>query len=140
MIRKGITYLFLILANLILVGHGIIPHHHHDKQVCFDSVHCEHDGMDNKDPGPVHHHDDEHDGHSCFLSEFIPIPVNFHGIITFSPESKLLFWESYSFNTACNLDLKTPERIIKISYSSGPPNQYVFDFQINSALRAPPLV
>ena len=39
--KKAITFSFLLLANIVLLVHVSIPHHHHDKAaVCFLATHC----------------------------------------------------------------------------------------------------
>ena len=40
--KKAIPLLFLLLANMVMLFHVVIPHHyHHDKStVCFFTVHC----------------------------------------------------------------------------------------------------
>jgi len=38
--KKTIKLLFLLLANMILLAHSIVPHHHHgEMETCFDT-HC----------------------------------------------------------------------------------------------------
>lgn len=32
--------LFAALANVLLLAHGVIPHHHHGDAVCFEVGHC----------------------------------------------------------------------------------------------------
>ena len=48
-----ISTIFAVLANVLLLAHSVIPHHHHGDAVCFETVHC----------GACHEsHPDEYDG------------------------------------------------------------------------------
>ena len=39
--KKAIAISFLMLANIILLAHTIVPHHHHENEViCFFVSHC----------------------------------------------------------------------------------------------------
>lgn len=43
MLRKKLTILFLLIAQIIILGHGVIPHHHHDKLASAKHHHHDHD-------------------------------------------------------------------------------------------------
>lgn len=45
---------FILIAYIIFMAHAVIPHHHHESEVCFTESHC-HTGD--------HHHDHNHDNH-----------------------------------------------------------------------------
>lgn len=75
MIRKIIAYSFLILANLILLAHAVIPHHHHEQHVCIAQEHrndqsatCAHE------PNEQNHQHDGSEKNSCALSQAVFIP------------------------------------------------------------------
>ncbi len=55
MLKKRTAILFLTLAYAILLGHNIIPHHHHD----HDHHATKHHDTDHHDTD--HHHDDDAD-------------------------------------------------------------------------------
>ena len=71
---KRITaYIFLLLANFVLLGHAVIPHHHHHRQVCILSIHCQSDALAHE------HSDHEHDGaksDGCALKQAVILPVH----------------------------------------------------------------
>jgi hypothetical protein len=55
--KKAISLSFLLLANIILLAHAAVPHHHHENAgVCFVNTHCE----DNEE---THHHDSQTNEH-----------------------------------------------------------------------------
>lgn len=78
MIKKFTAFSFLIIANIILLAHAIIPHHHHQKQVCLESKHCgnhtltHNNGYDHDN----HQHDSNNNPISCFLSQLVIVPTN----------------------------------------------------------------
>lgn len=137
MIRKGLTYLFMALANLIMIGHGIFPHHHHENQVCFKAEHCRHDGLNHDDPAPLHEHDCDHNGHSCFFSEFIPNAANLTSAVIAAPVNS--FGENACLQAAGEGDVLCPSHICMYRYAVFSPLLYLFDIQSNSGLRAPPV-
>jgi len=54
-VKKWITLILLLIANLAIIAHNVTPHHHHDGIVCTASM-CGDDCCDtNKDDS--HHHD-----------------------------------------------------------------------------------
>ncbi len=69
MMIKRTTYIFLILANILLFGHAVVPHHHHDKQVCLNIKHCVNDNTaDVHDThGKSHSHDGDNNSDDCVL-------------------------------------------------------------------------
>jgi hypothetical protein len=69
MIKKTTAVAFLMLANILILAHTVVPHHHHEKQVCLENSHCIHDGLtpehdNNRDS---HSHDGENNHDDCVL-------------------------------------------------------------------------
>ena len=57
MMKKAVCYIALCAANILLVAHIAIPHHHHENAgVCLFDTHC-------KDSKEAHHHE-QHDTHN----------------------------------------------------------------------------
>ena len=59
-IKKATAIFFILLANIFILAHGVIPHHHHDG-IPVAATHHEHDGS-----VPDHRHTD--DAHEVWLS------------------------------------------------------------------------
>lgn len=78
MIKKTSAIAFLILANILLLGHAVVSHHHHNQQVCLENSHCLHDGLtDEKDNNrDSHSHDGENNHDDCILKEPVVVLSN----------------------------------------------------------------
>lgn len=83
MMKRRISILMILLANMLILAHAVVPHHHHNKVfVAFVNI-LDHDAQDifNHEHGHEHHHDggsDHHnapahhhdgDGEDCLMSE-----------------------------------------------------------------------
>jgi hypothetical protein len=40
MLKQFTSIVFLLLANIIMLAHDVIPHHHHDDNICFENHSC----------------------------------------------------------------------------------------------------
>lgn len=78
MIRKTAAVAFLMLANFILLAHAVVPHHHHDKLICFKSAHCNLDDLrdEHGTTRDGHSHDGDNNHNDCALKE--PVGVLSH--------------------------------------------------------------
>ncbi|MBW6502246.1 MAG: hypothetical protein K0B05_12710 [Bacteroidales bacterium] len=78
MIKRTTAFAFLMLAGLLLLAHAVIPHHHHDKQICFVTPHCLHDeSADEHDKNQLgHSHDEENDPDDCVLKNPVVLYSN----------------------------------------------------------------
>ena len=71
--KRLFAILFASLASLMLLAHGIIPHHHHGEVICFEVLHCH--GCDKPEHSdcPRNHHDpvsEKEDG-CCLLNQLV---------------------------------------------------------------------
>ena len=70
--KKGIAILFVLLANIILLAHAVLPHHYHEKLVCIESTHCAEDATNHSQNSVEHNH--QHDGNdniTCILNQAV---------------------------------------------------------------------
>lgn len=78
MFKRNTAIFFILTAYIFLLVHAVIPHHHHDSNVCFASSHCETDSGDHDHNTTEHNH--EHDGDNktgnCVLNQELVIPSN----------------------------------------------------------------
>jgi hypothetical protein len=78
MIKKVTPIVFILLANILLLTHAVLPHHHHNKQVCLIKSHCINDNNSkgHSSDNESHNHDDENNSNDCVLKELIAISSN----------------------------------------------------------------
>lgn len=78
MIKRIPAIIFILLANVTLLVHAVIPHHHHEKEVCIVSSHCESDSQahDHDDAKHNHEHDGEDSVDDCVLQQILISPPN----------------------------------------------------------------
>jgi hypothetical protein len=71
MIKKTIAIASIMLASIVLLAHSVVPHHHHNKQVCLVSTHCTNDKSTDEHGSTKenHSHDGENNAHDCVLKE-----------------------------------------------------------------------
>ena len=76
MFKKTTAIFFLVLANIILLAHAVIPHHHHKGEVCFIYSHCQNDcdEQNHQTTENNHEHDGKNDFQCCVLDQFVLIP------------------------------------------------------------------
>lgn len=78
--KKGTAIFFVVFANLIIMAHAIVPHHHHCHHQAFtltDFLSTE--NCDHNYPLKNQHHDHKNADHQdfCLLDQVVSTPVNF---------------------------------------------------------------
>lgn len=74
MIKKGTAIFFILLANIVLLAHAVIPHHHHELQICIQRTHCD-DDVTHTPYSPEHNNrPDGNDHTNCVLKQAVIIP------------------------------------------------------------------
>lgn len=78
MIKKKTAIFFILLANIIILAHAAVPHHHLPYQVFIISSQCSEDESGHKhlDAGHNHDHDNKNDNEYCLLKQVVGIPAN----------------------------------------------------------------
>ncbi len=78
MLKRPFGMLLVLIANILLVAHNIVPHHHYGGFAWIQSDHYE----NQKDPSETHtedadhkHQDHDHD-QSCLLAQAYLVPAN----------------------------------------------------------------
>ncbi len=76
------------MANIIFLADAVLPHHHHEKEVCFVDSHCQTDSEAHKHETGKHNHEQhatkehshDHDGNTesqnCLLKQEVILPSN----------------------------------------------------------------
>lgn len=90
MIKRNTALLFILLANIILLAHAAIPHHHHKGQVCIESSPCETDCESHEHDATKNDHEHNCNTVSCVLIQDVILPSNYINQV------------SKSFNYPCN--------------------------------------
>ena len=134
---KRTAFIFILIANMVILVHAVLPHHHHEDQVCFYQPGC----CDNSLSAThfCHGHHDECNGkeENCILKQLVILPStqerfktenstthDIRSLIYISEESSLL-----KINDDFTEDICLSDEVFT-------------DFHIksNSGLRAPPRV
>lgn len=78
-IRK-INILLLILTSIVLLGHSIVPHHHHQSYVCLVESHCDNGTKFHQQENAdcEHQHDGKDDSRYCALQQTVFLPQNLY--------------------------------------------------------------
>jgi hypothetical protein len=75
---KRASIFLILLANIVFLAHALVPHHHHESQVCLESCSCHSDCSTHKHNTTAHNHN--HDGsdcsENCVLKQTVVIPSN----------------------------------------------------------------
>jgi len=78
--KKRTAIFFLMLANIIILAHTVVPHHHLPHQSFFLTAETAEDKNGHHHPILDFDHDHEHDNNSdnehCLLNEVIGLPTN----------------------------------------------------------------
>lgn len=72
MIRKSLSILFILLANIILLVHAVIPHHSHQSEVCIGDSHMQDHRMALNNCSN-HNHSNEQEVEDCALNQVVVI-------------------------------------------------------------------
>lgn len=75
MIKKIAVYGFILIANIIILAHAVIPHHHHDSVICFEHKHCHDEALTLKhnSAGHDHQHDGNNKSNCCILKQSVVV-------------------------------------------------------------------
>ena len=69
-LKKIITFCFMFSACMTMLAFTVVPHHHHEAYICFNSQHCCQDM-----PVPPHTHDQNENGESSCVSHLFQTQV-----------------------------------------------------------------
>lgn len=74
MMKRRISTLMILLANMLILAHAVVPHHHHNKVFVAIVNILDHDAQDifNHEHGHEHHHDGGSD-HTAALQQAEPL-------------------------------------------------------------------
>jgi hypothetical protein len=76
--RNKSAFIFVLLANLVLLAHAVVPHHHHNEDPISISVKCCHHEEHNPHENALVNLEDheDHETTACSLTQILLIPNN----------------------------------------------------------------
>lgn len=85
--KRSVSIIFLLLANVFLLAHAVVPHHHHDNMPVavldlYGHHHDHHDHDSHHQDHDSHHHDASHHHdcpETCLISQAEAVAVVRHG-------------------------------------------------------------
>lgn len=137
MIKKITAYSFILLANIVLLAHAVLPHHHHEQQVCIERTHCASDtethvhNNDAKD----HQHDGNANSTACVLKQAILIPSAQIRILNNCDNHNHDFYILSNFG---HVDLQPVSEVVTCNPEF--PSFFISFVTTSLGLRAPPIV
>lgn len=141
MIKKITAYSFILLANIVLLAHAVLPHHHHEQIVCIENTHCACDtdahvhNTDAKD----HQHDGNANSTACVLKQAVLIPSAQGRILnTCQNCSDNHNHDFYILSNFGYADLQSSPEVV--TYIPKFPSFFISFVTISLGLRAPPIV
>jgi len=101
--RNKTAFIFILLANMVLLAHAVIPHHHHTKAPIEVAVECSHEDDHEHNHNMPLCNDDHEQGEttSCKLIEAIIVPNNqirLSELLELTTINHTLFFTLYVFN------------------------------------------
>ena len=92
MIKKITAYTFIVIANLVILAHAVIPHHHNESVVCIEQKHSYNDGHNHDVNEPLHHHEGDANT-DCILKHALFVPDSKGNLLKNCPN----YADSHSF-------------------------------------------
>lgn len=133
------AYIYILLANIILLAFAVIPHHHHDVKVCFTSYHCQNNAKESKHNESHQHDGPNSDNNNCKFIHAVSISTSYQSKNNIEVNSPDL-----SFLSLALFDISVHNYLAEISNRTitllNPLSATVFSSYINASLglRGPP--
>ncbi len=135
MIKKITAYSFILLANIVLLAHAVLPHHHHEQQVCIERTHCasDTDAHVHNNDAKDHQHDGNTNSTACVLKQAVLIP---------SAQGRILNnCDNHDFYILSNFGYVDLQPISEdVTYIPEFPSFFISFVTASLGLRAPPIV
>ena len=140
MIKKVTAYSLILIANIVLLAHAVLPHHHHEQLVCIEQTHCTNDAISHSQTASDNHH--QHDGAhlaTCILKQAIIISTSQARLLNNCDNCSDNHNHDFFILSYFGLETLQP---ITVTVSTVPEFTFTFSSYITSSLglRAPPKV
>lgn len=141
---KRITSLFfLILANIILLAHSLVPHHYHAHSsiACTEDTHCEASEICTEDiqHESKHQHHDPSNISECQLKQAAVLPAGLHDQDYGLDWGHIHFHDGYTASASQHFDAFLPLLLASQSWPDRT-SQYLSFICASAGLRAPPII
>ncbi|MFV0590762.1 MAG: DUF6769 family protein [Draconibacterium sp.] len=144
--KRNLAAIFILLANMVLFAHAVVPHHHHDSNLCFEAKAAGHNANDEccgegcKTSDESHQHNSDEASDDCLLSNVIAL---FNGDVKQNIRTQISFL-NLIYNTSLfvlegneNLRVSNPHFFIEIVFNDQIPIYHSLASRA-FGLRAPP--
>ncbi|MFA5849446.1 MAG: hypothetical protein WC833_06160 [Bacteroidales bacterium] len=145
MIKRATAIFLILLANILLFAHVVVPHHHQKYKIDIVGFHSHEECENDNHPVKGHNHDsdnkDEHD--YCILKEVIVIPSNLFKQECKCLESKCVYKDFRAYQAIWHDYKSDLQNLLDSSDIPLPPLIHsAHSYLINNSkgLRAPPVV
>lgn len=135
MIKKHISIVFLFIANLLLLVHSVVPHHHHREQLCIEQDHCNDCDHEYVYTNHSKHHSSEGPNY-CLVRSVYAVPVNKVA------QQNVAVIQLLGIMNYANIELPdlTAQQSKLIGKIPDKPNLYSYLASSSFGLRAPPVI
>lgn len=150
MYKRFFAILFILFANIIMLVHVLVPHHHHKTEVCLSKTDCipnrAHEPLDKQDCSEhaeeEHTHDDKSQTNFCLLNSPLILPSKKMECLT----SPFFYLHTIFIYRTIQSTLRDADLITSVSLLYGklaPPNNFHLYTMYASnyiGFRAPPIL
>lgn len=139
MIGKLTAYGLIILANIILLAHAVIPHHHHESVICIEQKHCQNDTKQHKHNVTEHdhQHNDNKNSTTCILKQSFVVPTSQGKYL--KTGINYLYNPNHDCFLSSNFGYSDLQAVLKIAFCFPERSSSILSFVTSSlGLRAPP--
>jgi hypothetical protein len=135
MVKRTISICFLVLAAFVLLGHAIIPHHHH----LIESAINHHDDTDSGSPANHSHEHDSGTTNHFILEQVVPVRSSEVSAIPHQLLGSHFNYKHWQLFLACLTDIQQIcIQVSAFSHRSYHPISYLFYPSKDNHLRGPP--
>ena len=129
----------LLAAFLVWLAHSMVPHHHHGREICFNTHHCQESACEtgSSSAGMCQKHDHQDEDAGCILKQITFLPAHHNKVVFIQVQVYT------DLGLIFNPDLENPDPGSEGQpwrYLTGPPPPLSIPFNTSCGLRAPPVV
>lgn len=131
MTQKTTAFILILVANIILLAHAVVPHHHHQSITCITKTHC------HNNPQAEHGHDGAGNANFCLLKQAVIIPTSVIKFFKSYDNCPKNHDQEYYFLINCIYKVVSPHPTAE-TFAPGLTFQFITFINSSQGLRAPP--